>query len=105
MTCSWVNARFFLGSKLTWISERLISDCDVPPMVTSVSLTPLIDRSLVAIDSLKDSLTAKADPVEFRLEILRYPRVKSSDPRDVEIDAERVSAVLKAVAEGGGPTG
>jgi hypothetical protein len=48
---------------LTWISERLISDCAVPPMVTKVSLTPGTVRSLLAIDSVKASLAASEEPL------------------------------------------
>jgi isoquinoline 1-oxidoreductase beta subunit len=40
--------------------------------------------------------------VEFRLEHLQSARVKSSNPGDPEIDADRTIAVLKAVAEKSG---
>jgi isoquinoline 1-oxidoreductase beta subunit len=48
------------------------------------------------------ALAAGKDPVEFRLDHLQLPRVKSSNPADPEIDAERTMAVLKAVVEKSG---
>lgn len=52
------------------------------------------------IDEL--ALAAGKDPVEFRLSILNAPRVKSSNPKDAEIEADRAIAVLKMVAEKSG---
>jgi isoquinoline 1-oxidoreductase beta subunit len=52
------------------------------------------------IDEL--ALAAGKDPVAFRLEILEAKRIKSSNPRDPEIEAERVIALLKSVAERSG---
>ena len=47
---------------------------------------------------------AGKDPVEFRLEILRSTRVRSSDSRDPEVDAERTIGVLRMVVEKSGWT-
>ena len=63
MLFSCENARFFLDTRLTWISARLISDSVEPPMVTSVSSTPGTARSLVEIASAILSVTPRAEPV------------------------------------------
>ena len=45
---------------------------------------------------------AGTDPVAFQLDLLSSARVKSSNPADPEVDAERTIAVLKMVAEKSG---
>jgi isoquinoline 1-oxidoreductase beta subunit len=45
---------------------------------------------------------AGRDPVEFQLDLLQSPRVRSKTPGDPEVDAERTIAVLKMVAEKAG---
>lgn len=52
------------------------------------------------IDEL--ALAAGKDPLEYRLELYKYPRVKSSSTADGEIDGDRANAVLKLVAEKAG---
>jgi isoquinoline 1-oxidoreductase beta subunit len=52
------------------------------------------------IDEL--ALAAGKDPVAFRLEFLRAARTRSSNPRDPEIEADRLIAVLQMAAERAG---
>jgi isoquinoline 1-oxidoreductase beta subunit len=52
------------------------------------------------IDEL--ALALGKDPLEYRLELYKYPRVKSSSSADGEIDGDRATAVLKLVAEKAG---
>jgi len=52
------------------------------------------------IDEL--ALALGKDPLEYRLELYKYPRVKTSSTADGEIDGDRAIAVLKLVAEKAG---
>ncbi|MES1256007.1 MAG: molybdopterin cofactor-binding domain-containing protein [Acidobacteriota bacterium] len=52
------------------------------------------------LDELAHS--AGKDPIDYRLACLRARRIRSSNPNDPEVDAERTIAVLEAVAERSG---